>query len=157
MRSLTIGELAAEGGVGVETIRFYERKGLLAPPERTAAGYRQYDDEAVGRLRWILRAKELGFTLAEISELLDAGERTPAGIAAAANAKLVEVDGEVERLRQVRARLESLVGLCEGGDGMACVRLDADPAAVAAPARPGRRGPTSRAARSLQDASELLP
>ena len=155
MRSLTIGELAAEGGVGIETIRFYERKGLLAPPERTAAGYRQYDDEAVGRLRWILRAKELGFTLAEISELLDAGQRTPSGIAEAATAKLVEVDGEVERLRQVRARLESLVGLCVGGDGMACVRLDAAPVVPAGPAGPG--GPASGPARSLQDASELLP
>ncbi len=70
MALLTIGQLAKSAGVGVETVRFYERKGLLAEPNRRPSGYRQYDEEVVNRLRFIKRAKELGFTLAEIKELL---------------------------------------------------------------------------------------
>ena len=70
MKSLTIGQLARNGGVGVETVRFYERKGLLAEPDRRPSGYRQYDEDVVDRLRFIRRAKELGFTLNEIKELL---------------------------------------------------------------------------------------
>lgn len=70
MRALTIGQVARQAGVGVETVRFYERQGLLAPPERTTSGYRQYEEEAIWRLRFIRRAKELGFTLNEIKELL---------------------------------------------------------------------------------------
>ena len=68
----TIGELAEAAGVAVDTVRFYERRGLLPAPPRTASGYRQYDDDALDRLRFILRAKELGFTLAEIDGLMPA-------------------------------------------------------------------------------------
>lgn len=70
MKPLTIGEVARQAGVGVETVRFYERQGLLEEPERRASGYRQYDEEAVAILRFIRRAKELGFTLREIKALL---------------------------------------------------------------------------------------
>ncbi|MHB1138158.1 MAG: MerR family transcriptional regulator [Microthrixaceae bacterium] len=141
MRTLTIGELATEGGVGIETVRYYERRGLLREPARTAAGYRQYDEAALQRLVWIRRAKDLGFTLAEIAELLDGGARSPQEIARAAGAKAVDVAAEIARLHEVRRRLESLVGLCVSGDGTACVRLDAAGVPVT---------------RSLQDASELL-
>ena len=68
---LTIGALASAAEVGIETIRFYERKGLLPEPPRTQAGYRQYTPDTVHRLRFIRRAQGLGFSLAEISELLD--------------------------------------------------------------------------------------
>ena len=71
MGSLTIGQLAKGAGVGVETLRFYEREGLIAEPERRASGYRQYPPEAVDLVRFIRHAKELGFTLKEIQELLD--------------------------------------------------------------------------------------
>ena len=70
MKSLTIGQLARRAGVGVETVRFYERKGLLEEPSRRPSGYRQYDEGVVDRLRFIRRGKELGFTLGEIKELL---------------------------------------------------------------------------------------
>src|ERR687896_82889 len=71
-KPLTIGQVARQSGVGVETVRFYEREGLLPRPSREASsGYRQYSPEAVSRLRFIRRAKELGFTLREIGELLD--------------------------------------------------------------------------------------
>lgn len=69
-KPLTIGHLARLAGVGVETVRFYERQGLLAEPERRQSGYRQYSDEVIQRLRFIRRAKELGFSLAEIRDLL---------------------------------------------------------------------------------------
>jgi DNA-binding transcriptional MerR regulator len=70
MKALAIGQVARHAGVGIETVRFYERQGLLAEPERRASGYRQYDGEAVAVLRFIRRAKELGFTLKEIKGLL---------------------------------------------------------------------------------------
>ncbi len=70
MTVLTIGQLARRADVGVETVRFYQRKGLLAEPDRRPSGYRQYDEAIVDRLRFIKRAKELGFTLNEIKELL---------------------------------------------------------------------------------------
>ena len=70
MASMRIGEVARQTGIGIETIRFYERKGLLAEPDRRPSGFRQYDDTVVARLRFIRRAKELGFTLSEINELL---------------------------------------------------------------------------------------
>lgn len=66
MKPLTIGQVANQAGVGVETVRFYERQGLLEEPARRESGYRQYDQEAVAVLRFIRRAKELGFTLKEI-------------------------------------------------------------------------------------------
>jgi DNA-binding transcriptional MerR regulator len=76
---LTIGQLADEAGVGVETIRFYERAGLLAEPGRLASGYRQYPPAAVERVKFLRRAQRLGFTLKEAKELLDLrGIRVPA-------------------------------------------------------------------------------
>ena len=70
MKPLTIGKVAERAGVGVETVRFYEREGLLDEPTRTASGYRQFDEDVIRRLEFISRAKELGFTLNEIKELL---------------------------------------------------------------------------------------
>jgi len=67
---LTIGQVAKHSGIGLETVRFYERKGLIEEPPRTDSGYRQYPKDVVGRIRFIKRAKELGFSLKEISELL---------------------------------------------------------------------------------------
>ncbi|MDR4483964.1 MAG: heavy metal-responsive transcriptional regulator [Nitrospirales bacterium] len=67
---MKVGEVAKHAGVGIETVRFYERKGLLAKPPRTPGGYRAYPKEAVANIRFIKRAKELGFTLSEIAELL---------------------------------------------------------------------------------------
>ncbi len=67
---LTIGQVAKRSGIGLETVRFYERKGLVEEPPRTVSGYRQYPEDVVSRIRFIRRAKELGFKLSEISELL---------------------------------------------------------------------------------------
>ncbi len=69
MKALTIGKVAKQAGIGVETIRFYERIGLLEEPPRNGSGYRQYSPEAVVKLRFIKKAKQLGFSLKEIEEL----------------------------------------------------------------------------------------
>src|SRR5437016_870017 len=69
-KSLTIGQLAREAGINLETVRYYERRGLLLKPPRTASGYRIFPEEATKRLRFIRRAQELGFSLEEIRELL---------------------------------------------------------------------------------------
>ena len=71
MQALTIGEVAKAADIGVETVRFYEREGLIAEPPRRQSGYRQYPPDTIRRLRFIRRAKDLGFTLKEIGELLD--------------------------------------------------------------------------------------
>ena len=73
MELLSIGQLARRAEVGVETVRYYERRGLLQEPQRRQSGYRQYSEEAVSRLQFIRRAKDLGFTLREIGELLSLG------------------------------------------------------------------------------------
>jgi MerR family copper efflux transcriptional regulator len=118
----TIGELAEAAGVGVDTVRFYERRGLLPAPPRTASGYRQYDDEALDRLRFILRAKELGFTLAEVDGLMPARFAT---VRSAAVAKIAALDAEAAELARVRARLELLVQTCDDGDLVTCEALGA--------------------------------
>lgn len=116
MRPITIGGLARAAGVGVETIRFYEREGLLSEPPRTESGYRQYDPEAVERLGFIRRAKALGFSLGEIRELLGLAE--PAGDRARVKAltehKLAEIERRIDELRRMRQALSELDRQCSG-------------------------------------------
>jgi DNA-binding transcriptional MerR regulator len=129
MAGLTIGKLAAAEGVGVETVRFYQRRGLLALPERRGSGFREYTDADRWRLAFIRRARLLGFTLGEIGELLGPAEaRSTDGIVRAAQAKLGVVDEQVRELALLRCRLRRLVQVCQQGDGDDCValRLGAD-------------------------------
>jgi len=124
MSGMTIGKLAAAEGVGVETVRFYQRRGLLATPERRDSGYRQYSEADRSRLVFIRRARELGFTLGEIADLLGPAEaQSTAQIAIAAHAKLAAVDAQVRELVQLRCRLRQLVHVCEHGDGQQCAAL----------------------------------
>lgn len=112
----TIGKAAKRAGLSVDTLRFYEREGLLPSPRRTASRYRLYDEAAIARLRFINRAKALGFTLAEISELLQlndgGGSRT--SVRAIARQRADELTRKIEELQRVRAMLVQLVGECEG-------------------------------------------
>jgi DNA-binding transcriptional MerR regulator len=124
MAGLTIGKFAAAEGVGVETVRFYQRRGLLALPERRGSGYREYSDADRWRLAFIRRARRLGFTLAEISDLLGPAEaRSTDDIVAAAGAKLAAIDDQVRELALLRCRLCRLVQVCEHGNGDDCVAL----------------------------------
>ena len=129
MRVLKIGELAREAGVGVETIRFYERRGLLREPPRRPSGYRQYRPTEVKRLRFIRRAKELGFSLAEILELLELNAEEP-GSCGRIRRQLADkadvVDKRIRDLRRVRAALVELRSLCESTAGLGeCPFLEA--------------------------------
>ena len=119
---LTLGALARAAGVNPETIRYYERRGLLPEPPRTAAGYRQYDAGDAERVALILRAKDLGFTLAEIGELLDGGG-TAAEVLAAARQRLADLDERAARLDRQRGRLRQLLRACEAGED-GCITLD---------------------------------
>jgi len=121
MGMLSIGEVARQAGVGVETVRFYERQGLLEEPQRRASGYRQYDDEAVAVLRFIRRAKELGFTLKEIKGLLGLrldASATKAEVRQQAKAKVAEIEAKIADLQRMRNALNKLVQKCHG-DGVA--------------------------------------
>ncbi|MGK7312923.1 MAG: MerR family transcriptional regulator [Candidatus Longimicrobiales bacterium M2_2A_002] len=124
-----IGELADASGVGVETVRFYEREGLLPEPPRTGGGYRVYDADAVRRVRFILRAKELGFTLAETKELLDLRVTDPAAcgdVEATARAKITDIEARIQELERIRAVLGDLVRACAANEQTGeCPILDA--------------------------------
>jgi MerR family mercuric resistance operon transcriptional regulator len=126
--ALKIGELARAADVGVETIRYYERRGLLAQPPRRTTGYRQYPPHAVRRVRFIRRAQALGFTLKEIEELLalrvDDG-RSCADVRALAWAKLEDIERRVAELRQMGRALERVARRCRGrGFTSACPILE---------------------------------
>jgi DNA-binding transcriptional MerR regulator len=124
MTGMTIGKLAAAEGVSVETIRFYQRRGLLPQPERRGTGYREYSEADRWRLVFIRRARQFGFTLGEIAELLGPAQaQSTEEIAAAAQAKLTAIDEQVRELMQQRCRLRQLVRVCEHGDGAQCAAL----------------------------------
>jgi DNA-binding transcriptional MerR regulator len=125
--TVTIGRLADLAGVHIETIRFYERRRLMPAPRRTHAGYRIYDEHDLWRLEFIHRAKLLGFTLAEIGDLLGTdNERAPSAVLDAAHAKLAEVEAEIRALADRRCQLRRLVEVCRHGDGDACSALRLD-------------------------------
>jgi DNA-binding transcriptional MerR regulator len=124
MAGLTIGKFAAAEGVGVETVRFYQRRGLLTLPERRSSGFREYSEADRWRLAFIRRARQLGFTLAEIGELLGPAEaRSTDEIVRAAQAKLEAIEEQARQLAALRCKLRRLVRLCEHGDGDDCAAL----------------------------------
>lgn len=124
MSAFTIGRLAQAAGVNVETVRYYERRGLLEQPSRAEGGYRQYSPADLWRLQFIRRGKDLGFSLAEIGDLLgDDGERPAAAILEAARAKIALVDQSQRELETIRGRLEQLAALCARDDDPDCVAL----------------------------------
>ena len=131
MAPLTIGLLADDLGVSVDTVRYYERRGLLPEPPRTDAGYRSYTDEDRRTLAFILRAKEHGFTLKEIAGLLahvtEGVDDAPSAVRAAAAAKLDALREQRRQLDGIAARLERLVQLCDDGDSENCASLAVDP------------------------------
>ena len=126
--ALTRGQVARRTGIGVETVRYYEQRGLLDNPTRTRSGYRQYDEDAVRRLRFIRRAKQLGFSLSEVRELislrLDPGTEC-ADVQRRAEEKLREIADKVRDLRRMQAGLEELTAACGRNDrSMECPLLN---------------------------------
>lgn len=114
---MTIGQVAKDSGVGVDTIRFYEREGLLPRPPRTPSGYRTYPADTPRRLHFIKRARDLGFTLQEIVDLLnlsDEGQGEAALVRDRALAKLADLDRRIRDLERMRSTLQHLVHCCDG-------------------------------------------
>lgn len=114
--ALSIGQVAAAADVNIQTIRYYERRGLFPNPRRTPSGYRQYGDEAVARLRFIKHAQELGFSLHEIQELLALRVRHAAACDAVerkTRAKIALVEGRIGELQRLKRTLERLAAACE--------------------------------------------
>ncbi len=127
-KSLRIGQVAKLSDVGIETVRFYEREGLLAQPVRRPSGYRQYDESAVARLQFIRSTKELGFTLAEIRELLglwfDTNTRC-SHVRERAERKIADIDAKIASLRKMKRSLEKLMKICKQRNALqACPLLE---------------------------------
>ena len=129
MQPCTIGSVARCAGVNVETVRFYERQGLITQPPRGASGYRRYPEDTVARLRFIRRAKALGFSLREIRELLSlrvdptvrSGE-----VKARTHAKIADIEEKIRALLRIKETLVHLAAACDGcAPVRACPILDA--------------------------------
>lgn len=129
MPSYTIGQLARRSGFGVETIRYYERERLVSQPPRRASGYRQYPEATLARLRFIRHAKELGFSLKDIKDLLELRVTRGASCASVrkrTEAKIADVRAKREKLRQIEQALVKLASACRGrGPTSSCPILDA--------------------------------
>lgn len=121
MKLLKIGEVAKRSEVGIETIRFYERQGLLAEPERRPSGYRQYDESVVSRLKFIRSAKELGFTLSEIKELLglwfDANTKC-VHVRQRAERKITDIEDKIRSLQKMKRSLKKIINQCVSRDAV---------------------------------------
>jgi MerR family transcriptional regulator, copper efflux regulator len=127
MQSMSIGQLAKSARVGIDTVRFYEKHGLLPKPQRKVSGYRQYNADDARRLVFIRRAKELGFTLADIGELLKLRSgRSVDRVRKVAQQKLQMVEAKIVELERIRDVLKDLVSACPGnGDADHCPILRA--------------------------------
>ena len=117
MEILTIGKLAKRGKINIETIRYYERIGLIPKPPRTSSGYRIFTADTVNRVLFIKRAKELGFSLKEIKDLLAlriAPESTTADVRIRAKAKIGDIEEKIVTLRSMKKALQRLTLACKG-------------------------------------------
>ena len=115
--ALTIGQVAKAAHVNVETIRYYEREGLIPAPPRTSAGYRQYTEDAVRRVRFMKRAQTLGFTLDEVAILLELRVRPGSAcheVVAEANKAIERINHKIAELTRMRNALGTLAGACRG-------------------------------------------
>lgn len=117
MAHLRIGELARQAGLSVETLRYYERRGLIPPPARLASGYRIYPEETLDRLTFIRRGKTLGFSLEEIAELLQLEvnpQQSAAQVKTRVDARIAAVEEKIRQLQQLKQSLQQLSSRCSG-------------------------------------------
>lgn len=117
---MTIGQLARAGGVNVETVRYYQRRGLLITPGKPVSGVRRYTAEMLGRLRFIKRAQELGFTLREIAELLKLGDGSCQETRTIAERRLADIEARIRDLESMRETLGKLIRTCRAGNRPPC-------------------------------------
>ncbi len=120
--TLTIGQVAKSAGVTIDTIRFYEKEGLIPKPPRRHSGHRQYGHEIVERVVFIRRAKQLGFTLSEIVDILELRSdpsSTAQDVKDKASAKIQQIDAKIRELKKIRSELVSLTNACTGSGSTA--------------------------------------
>jgi Hg(II)-responsive transcriptional regulator len=126
---MRIGDVAARAGVNTQTLRYYERRGILGEPKRSSSGYREYPTDTVRLIRFIKRAQELGFTLNEIEELITLRQTTPkrrGKVRELAAAKMRDIDEKLARLQAMRSALYTLVEDCTcGSETLTCPILEA--------------------------------
>jgi MerR family copper efflux transcriptional regulator len=126
MESMGIGALAKRAGVGIDTVRYYERNALLTPRARLASGYRRYTELELARLRFIRRAQGLGFSLKEVRDLLAiSAQRDVARIKRTAQKKLADIEQRIRALERIRDGLATLVAACPGHGRATCPILNA--------------------------------
>lgn len=125
---MRIGTAAEQAGVNVQTLRYYERRGLLPRPPRRTSGYREFPDDAVRVVRFIKRAQDLGFTLDEVEELLrlrSDGRRDRARIRAVAEKRVRQVERKIAELQAMKNALSHLLHCCEEGSTPECPIIEA--------------------------------
>lgn len=123
-----ISEAADQAGVNVQTIRYYERRGLLPKPPRRTSGYREFPDDAVRMVRFIKRAQDLGFTLDEVEELLrrrGEGRRDRRRVRAVAERRLRQIERKIVELEAMRSALAHLIHCCRDGSMLECPIIEA--------------------------------
>lgn len=118
---MKIGELSREAGVSIDTVRYYERRGLIPKAERTRSGYRRYSTDDMRRLKFIRHAKELGFTLDEIGQLLSIRSEGSdcASIKAVAEAKARDIESRIKKMTRMKRLLLKLARQCDAKDNLA--------------------------------------
>jgi MerR family transcriptional regulator, copper efflux regulator len=124
---MQIGEAAAQSGVSAKMIRYYEEIGLVPRSARLAQGYREYDDQDVHRLRFVARARDLGFSIKEIAELLrlySDRRRSSADVKRIALRHVAELDTKIRALRQLKRTIQQLADRCHGNERPECPILD---------------------------------
>ena len=125
---MRIGTAAEQAGVNIQTLRYYERRGLLPRPPRRTSGYREFPDDAVRIVRFIKRAQDLGFTLDEVEELIKLRSEKRLGrtrVRAVAEARLRQVDRKIAELQAIKQALSHLVHCCQDGSTLECPIIEA--------------------------------
>lgn len=117
---MTIGRVARAAGVNIETVRYYQRRGLLSTPRKPLGGVRRYAPETLTRLHFIKRAQELGFTLREIAELLKLGDGSCRETRAIAEHRLADIEARIRDLQSMRMTLDKLIRTCRAGNRPPC-------------------------------------
>lgn len=123
-----IGEAAEQAGVNVQTLRYYERRGLLPQSPRRKSGYREFRDDSIRLVRFIKRAQELGFSLDEVEELLRLRRQSPRNrrrIRAVAEDKIRQIENKIDELERMKSALKTLVHSCHAGTTLECPIIEA--------------------------------
>ena len=139
MKEMTIGVLARAAGVNLETVRYYQRRGLIETPRKPVGGVRRYSAAVLASLRFIKRAQQLGFTLREIGDLLELGAGACAETRAVAEIRLADIETRLQDLQAMRRTLKRLIETCHAGRAASCPIVESLGGEILSPPRPKSR------------------